>query len=274
VSDASRRVPLARLAGGRTQRCDDDVAVEEPLEVRLHGRPFATIMRTPGADRDLAAGFLLSEGVVTSADDLGAVEHCRHPDYPHHHNVVDVYLAGSARATVEARLAARRNIVATSSCGLCGRVTIESLRTRLSAVPRGQAWPAVLVGSLPEALSGRQPLFARTGGLHGAGLFTREGECLAAAEDVGRHNAVDKVAGRLLLEDRLPVRDGALVVSGRVSFEIVLKAWAAGAGVLCAVSAPSSLAIDTAEAAGITLVAFTRGSSFNVYTHRERLAEV
>jgi FdhD protein len=270
-SDSVRRVPVRRVTRSGRIAAEDLVAVEEPLEVRLHGSPFAVIMRTPGADRELAAGFLLGEGVIASPDDLGAVEHCRHPSQPDRHNVVDVFLTAAARAGVERHLAERRNVSTTSSCGLCGRVTIESLERRL--VPLAVEWAvaAADVARLPEWLRARQRLFDETGGLHAAGLFHAGGECLAFAEDVGRHNAVDKVVGRMLMDDRLPAGTAVLAVSGRSSYEIVQKAWSAGVPVACAVSAPSSLAIDLAQAAGITLIGFARDGRFTVYAHASRI---
>jgi FdhD protein len=249
----------------------DLAAVEEPLEVRLHGRPFAVIMRTPGDDRALAAGFLLSEGVIVGAADLGAVEHCRHPDHPEHHNVVDVFLLGDAAAALDERLAGRRQVVTNSSCGLCGRVTIDSLAARAPVLPVAWSVSHELIADLPARLRARQAVFDDTGGLHAAGLFTLDGSCSQAAEDVGRHNAVDKVIGAMLMDEQLPLHSHALVVSGRASFEIVQKAWIAGVGLVCAVSAPSSLAIDLAERAGITLLGFVRDGGFNVYAHQGRI---
>ena len=212
-------------------RPEDIVAVEEPLEVRLHGKPFAVIMRTPGCDRDLAAGFLLSEGVLTSSADLGAVEHCRHPHHPEVHNIVDVFLVGEARRTVDRHLQERRNVLANSSCGLCGRVTIESLEKMSRTDWIFLVHRANRGGSAAGLLRAEQRLFDETGGLHAAGLFSADGRPLTFAEDVGRHNAVDKVIGRMLLEDQLPLGDAVLAVSGRTSFEIVQKAWIAGIGV-------------------------------------------
>jgi FdhD protein len=269
-----RRVPVLRVGREQPATTEDTVAVEEPLEVRLHGQPFAVIMRTPGSDRELAAGFLLAEGVVRSSDDLGAVEHCRHPHHPDRHNVVDVFLVGEARRELDRHLRERRNVVASSSCGLCGRVTIESLQHR--AEPLAPSWrlDRATAAVLPLTLRSGQRLFDETGGLHAAGLFDLDGSCRRLAEDVGRHNAVDKVVGASLLEGVLPLDRTVLVVSGRTSFEIVQKAWIGGLGVICAVSAPSSLAIDLADAAGITLLGFVRGSGFNVYTHAERLSAV
>jgi FdhD protein len=269
-----RRVRVLRVGRAGAGSADDLAAAEEPLEIRLHGRSFAVIMRTPGRDRELAAGFLLSEGVVGSNADLGAVEHCRHPHHPEVHNIVDVYLVGAAAEAIEARLAERRNILTSSSCGLCGRVTIDSLRMQVPPLECRAVVPAATVTSLPAKLRERQKVFDETGGLHAAGLFTIEGHCEASAEDVGRHNAVDKVIGAMLLADRLPLADRILMVSGRTSFEILQKAWMAGIPTVCAVSAPSSLAIELAHEAGITLLGFVRDGGFNLYTHPERLAGV
>jgi FdhD protein len=269
-----RSVPVTRVGRGADGSTSDLAAVEEPLEVRLHGRPFAVIMRTPGDDRALAAGFLLSEGIVESAADIGAVEHCRHPDRPDGHNVVTVYLFGSAAASLGDRLQERRNVLTNSSWGRWGRVTIESLRTRVSPLSVNWAMAKEVAAGLPGRLRERQHVFDGTGGLHAAGLFRVDGGCDASAEDVGRHNAVDKVIGTMLLEERLPLAAHALAVSGRASFEIVQKAWIAGIGLVCAVSAPSSLAIDLAEEAGITLLGFARDGGFNVYCHPARLSGV
>jgi FdhD protein len=268
-------VTFVGRAGRRMEGTAQDLAaVEEPLEVRLHGKPFAVIMRTPGEDRALAAGFLLSEGVVRTADDIGAIEHCRHPERPDGHNVVDVYLLGESRASLDSMLADRRKVLTHSSCGLCGRLTIDSLKTRASALPVTWTMTTKVAAGLPDRLRERQRVFDGTGGLHAAGLFTPEGICEASAEDVGRHNAVDKVIGSMVLDDRLPIAAHALAVSGRTSFEIVQKAWLAGIGLVCAVSAPSSLAIDLAGEAGITLLGFARDGGFNVYTHSERISDL
>jgi FdhD protein len=269
-----RRVRVARVGRATAGAADDVAATEEPLEVRLHGRSFAVIMRTPGADRELAAGFLLSESVIRSHDDLGAVEHCRHPDHPEVHNIVDVYLAGEAAAALDARLEQRRNILTSSSCGLCGRVTIDSLRLSASPLQGNDRMDWAVAAALPQRLRERQSVFDETGGLHAAALFTLDGACEASAEDVGRHNAVDKVVGALLLDDRVPITGHALLVSGRASFEIVQKAWLAGVPIVCAVSAPSSLAIELAEEAGITLLGFVREGGFNLYTHPSRILGV
>jgi len=260
-------VPVVRIRAGTAGAAGTDfVAAEEPLEIRLHGRPFAVIMRTPGADRELAAGFLLAERVIRSADDLGTIEECADST-----NVINVALAGDAAAGVERTLEGRRNVVTGSSCGLCGRQTIESLATDVPAI-RGAARIATsTVAALPDTLRAAQRGFDETGGLHAAGLFTTDGLLTDAAEDVGRHNAVDKVIGRMLLQERLPLAERVLVVSGRTSFEIVQKALFAGIPILAAVSAPSSLAVDLAEQFGMTLVGFVRDGGFNIYTHAARI---
>jgi FdhD protein len=267
-----KRVQVTRVGRGNPREAADLAATEEPLEVRLHGKPFAVIMRTPGFDRELAAGFLFAEGVIRSAADIGAVDHCRHPDHPDAHNVVDVFLIGEAAASVDSHFDERRRVLTTSSCGLCGRATIESLRIRAAPLVVQGIITSALAASFPEKLRGRQGVFDETGGLHGAALFAPDGTCEAAAEDVGRHNAVDKIIGTMLMSDRLPLSARALAVSGRASFEIVQKAWLAGIGLVCAVSAPSSLAIELAHEAGITLLGFARDGGFNIYSHRDRIA--
>jgi FdhD protein len=228
-------------------------------------------MRTPGADRELAAGFLLSEGIVHDSADIGAVDVCRHPDHPDVHNVVNVFLLGPARERLDASLAARRNVTATSSCGICGRVTIETLAIRAHRLVESCRVHRDAVLRLPDSLRGRQAAFETTGGLHGAALFSPDGALVNDAEDVGRHNAVDKTIGAMLLDERLPLTGLGLVVSGRASYEIVQKAWIAEIEIVCAVSAPSSLAIELADEAGITLIGFARESGFNVYTHHGRV---
>jgi FdhD protein len=271
----TRAVPVTRVAGDAVTRTSDVAAAEEPLDIRLHGRSFAVIMRTPGEDRALAAGFLLSERIIRSADDIGAIEHCRHPDQTKAHHVVDVYLVGDAAARVPELLESRRQFVANSSCGVCGRATIEELAAGIAPLAGGVRVPVAVIRGLPERLRTRQATFDETGGLHGAALFAADGTLIASAEDVGRHNAVDKVFGSLILDGRPPASIPAvLMVSGRVSFEIVQKAWLAGVPVLAAVSAPTSLAVELAAAAGITLLGFVRGQSFNIYSHDARIAGV
>jgi FdhD protein len=280
MTDAFRIVDITRVRGGVRSAEVDRAATEEPLEIRLHGRPFAVIMRTPGADRELTAGFLLSERVVRSADDLGAIAYCTQqapadplrPDYEDRaQNVVDVTLADGAGAELDRLLEDRRQVMGNSSCGLCGRLTIESLRAGVPPIDHEWTIARSTLARLPERLRKTQLVFDETGGLHAAGLFTREGELEVSAEDVGRHNAVDKVIGRMLIGERLPLSGHLLCVSGRASFEIVQKALLAGIPLVASVSAPSSLAIDLARESGITLVGFVRGDGFNVYAHPARV---
>jgi FdhD protein len=264
-----RDVSIVRMQNGRAAHAIDRAATEEPLEIRLHGQPFAVIMRTPGADRELAAGFLLSERVIRNADELGTIEYCM--DRGDNNNVVNVTLAPELEDRVSRALDTRRQVTTNSSCGLCGRRTIESLATDVA--PLGATWRATAstIGQMPAHLRGRQAIFDETGGLHAAGLFTHGGELIDVAEDVGRHNAVDKIVGRCLMRDALPLSSHMLCVSGRTSFEIVQKALFAGMPVVAAVSAPSTLAIDLARAFGITLVGFVRGGDFTIYAHAERV---
>ena len=269
----TRVVAVTRIAGGEMSRTSDLAAAEEPLDIRLHGRSFAVIMRTPGEDRALAAGFLLSERIIGSADDIGAIEHCRHPDETKAHHVVDVYLVGDAAARVPQLLESRRQFIANSSCGVCGRATIDELAAGIAPLPPGASVHVDVIRSLPERLRARQATFDETGGLHTAALFAADGILIASAEDVGRHNAVDKVFGSLIIEERPRERPASvLMVSGRVSFEIVQKAWLARVPVLAAVSAPTSLAVELADRAGMTLVGFVRGHSLNIYSHDSRIA--
>jgi len=276
-----RSVEISRVSAHGVTHGVDAAATEEPLDVRLHGRSFAVIMRTPGRDRELAAGFLLSERVIRSADDVGAIEHCRHPDERRAHHVVNVFLMGDAASRVPAMLDARRQIVANSSCGVCGRATIDELRRDIAPLAVEWTVDVPFVRALPLRLRDTQAAFDETGGLHGAAIFSRWGRILSSAEDVGRHNAVDKCIGARLIknQDLTPVSAAedsadAIAVSGRVAFEIVQKAWLAGIPIIVAVSAPTTLAVDLAREAGITLIGFARGESLNIYSHPERIAGV
>jgi FdhD protein len=262
---------VVRVGACGIERVRDVAAEEEPLEIRLAGSPFVVIMRTPGADLELVAGFLLAERFIGSADDVGVIRHCTGEDGATAPNVVDVSLTGPAAARVQEILAARRMVTANSSCGVCGRRTIDDL---LHGVERLEiAWrvEARVVASMPDALRAAQPVFDETGGLHAAALFDRGGALAACAEDVGRHNAVDKVVGAEVLAERLPLDDRLLFVSGRASYEIVQKALAARIPLLASVSAPSSLAIDLARRGGLTLLGFVRGGTFNIYTGAGRI---
>ena len=244
------------------------------MEVRVNGASFAVIMRTPGADRDLAAGFLLAEDVIRSADEIGAIEYCQDVTDEGRDNTINVTVAGDAVDRLNVRLGERRQVTMTSSCGLCGRRTIESLQSRVAAVRGEMTVSAEVIAVLPDRLRASQSVFESTGGLHAAGVFDRSGVLQLSAEDVGRHNAVDKIVGRTLLAGKHPLETSILFVSGRTSFELVQKALVAGIPLIAAVSAPSSLAIDLAEQAGITLCGFVRGPRFNIYSHPRRVKGV
>ena len=272
IHPAIRDVRITRLIDAVRSDADDRVAVEEPLEVRVNGAPFAVIMRTPGHDIVLAAGFLLAEDVVRHVDEVAAVEQCDDVEIEARGNVLNVTVAGEAATRLEARLGERRQVITTAACGLCGRRTIESLRTRAASVTGAWTVRAAVISALPVALRAGQATFDATGGIHAAALCDLEGRVLLAAEDVGRHNAVDKIVGRALLDGQLPLDGAMLVVSGRTSYELVQKALLGGVPLVAGVSAPSSLAVDLAAASGITLCGFVRGRAMNVYTHAHRIA--
>jgi FdhD protein len=264
-----REVTVSSAGGGERR---DRVAVEEPMEVRVNGASFAVIMRTPGADRDLAAGFLLAEDVIRSADEIGAIEYCEDVTDEGRDNTINVSVIGGAIERLGARLGERRQVMMTASCGLCGRRTIESLQARIAAVGGNWTIAASVIAALPDRLRQTQAVFESTGGLHAAGLFDRSGTLQVSAEDVGRHNAVDKIVGRTLLAGQHPLDQSVLLVSGRTSFELVQKALLAGIPMIAAVSAPSSLAVDLAEQSGMTLCGFVRGPRFNIYAHPHRIS--
>ncbi|MBS1695976.1 MAG: formate dehydrogenase accessory sulfurtransferase FdhD [Actinobacteria bacterium] len=263
---------VTRLVDGQVSARPDTLVVEEPLEIRVAGRPLTVTMRTPGHDFDLAAGFLVSEGVVRRGREVAGIRYCAGAtdDGANTYNVVDVVLAADVPPPDPSL---ERNFYTTSSCGLCGKASLDAVRTTA-------AWSvhddplrvdAATVAALPDRLRAAQQIFSRTGGLHAAGLFSADGELLCLREDVGRHNAVDKVIGWALREDRLPLRGTQLLVSGRASFELVQKAVMAGIPLLAAVSAPSSLAADLAADNGLTLIGFLRGTTMNVYCGGHRL---
>jgi FdhD protein len=270
VTAPLRPVDVLKVGNGAAGPARDVAAAEEPLEIRLDGAPFVVIMRTPGADRELAAGFLLAEQVIGGPDDLGTIRHCTDPSAALG-NVLDVTLSGEAKTRVPALLAERRAVTSNSSCGICGRRSIDDLLARATRVSASWTAGHEVIERLPDQLRAAQSVFEETGGLHGAGLFDRAGKTIAIAEDVGRHNAVDKVIGAQVLLERLPLDERILFVSGRTSFEIVQKAVVAGIPIVAAVSAPSSLAIELARDANLTLIGFVRGASFNVYSGAERI---
>jgi FdhD protein len=270
LTGALRQIDISRVAASHASAARDVAAVEEPLEIRLNGTAFVVIMRTPGADRELTAGFLLSERIIDGPDDIGVIRHCSDPNDAHALNVVNVVFAGDA-SRLDALLASRRAVTSASACGVCGRRTIDDLMIGVEPVRASWRVPAKLIDGLPAALRAMQDAFAETGGLHAAGLFDRAGRLIASAEDVGRHNTVDKVIGAQLLMDRMPLDERLLFVSGRAGYEIVQKALVARIPIVAAVSAPSSLAIELARDGGLTLVGFVRDGSFNIYTNPERI---
>lgn len=269
------RFRIRQVSGSAVRDRRDDLATEEPLEIRLlaggESRTVAITMRTPGADFELAAGFLYSEGVIGPGD-IAAIGYCTDADLSpeERYNTVTVRLTLPALPDITTL---ERHFLTSSACGVCGTTTLEALRDRCPAPPAGPAFtvaPRVLYG-LPHLLRKAQSGFGRTGGLHAAGLFTPDGTPVGTREDVGRHNAVDKLVGSALLAGRLPFDRHILLVSGRASYEIMQKAVAAGVQIVCAVSAPSSLAVDVAREFGVTLVGFLREERFNIYSGAERI---
>jgi FdhD protein len=258
---------LVRRNGSAGPKSDHDtVAVEEPLEICIQGRSVAVTMRTPGQDKELAAGFLLSEGIIRSHDDVIEILNCRTADAPA--NTVNVFLSPSVKLDF-ARLT--RHVFATSSCGLCGKASIESVHQHFPPVKSKVAVAAETLARLPVLMRNAQQTFVQTGGLHAAAVFDAKGSLIVLREDVGRHNAVDKALGWGLLENKLPFDSHVLLVSGRASFEIMQKALAARIPIVCAVSAPSSLAVEFARESGQTLVGFLRGETMNIYAGPDRI---
>lgn len=271
-------VSIDEVRDGRVRTRADQVATEEPMEIRVlaAGRRVtaAVTMRTPGSDFELAAGFLFGEGLVHTAADISGISYCvdRDLDEAQLFNIVNAKLR---TGLVPDLRSLERHFYTSSACGVCGKASLDSLDLRGCRAPApGPQVAAELVASLPEALRRAQGIFESTGGLHAAGLFTSQGELIALREDVGRHNAVDKLVGWALLEDRLPLDNRILMVSGRSSYEIMQKALTAGIPMVCAVSAPSSLAVDVARRFDMSLIGFLRGTRFNVYAGPERIAPV
>ncbi len=263
-----RRLSLWKLAPGSRSEIDDWVVVEEPLEIRVNGLPLAVIMRTPGHDIELSVGFCLTEGVARSFDALGTIRQCGTAEGGAL-NVVEVALAPGHEFDSE-KLS--RNFMSSAACGLCGKASLEALATQAGPVRSALRVKRAVLESLPERLRLAQETFGRTGALHASGLFDPEGGLRVCREDVGRHNALDKVVGRVAL-DGLSCAESVLLVSGRTSFEILQKAAVAGIPVVCAISGPTTLAIETARAFGITLVNFLRGSGMNVASCPERIVD-
>ena len=258
---------------GRARVRPDVLATEEPMEIRLISgdskQTVAVTMRTPGSDFELAAGFLYGEGIVTSRDDIKKISYCVDVDAEQQYNIVNVELWAGHEYDLKPL---ERHFYTSSACGVCGKESLEQLEIRgCSMIPPGPGVDADVVTSLPDKLRAAQGLFDSTGGLHAAALFDREGNLLALREDVGRHNATDKLVGWALLEGKLPLSEHLVQVSGRSSFEILQKCLTAGVPIVCAISAPSSLAVDVAREFGMTLVGFMRGERFNVYAGFDRI---
>ncbi|PTM53295.1 formate dehydrogenase accessory sulfurtransferase FdhD [Desmospora activa] len=275
-SHSSRRWVEEVRATSR-KRKPDEVTVEEPMEIRL--LPFqareafsvAVTMRTPGHDYELAAGFLWTEGILDHPQQIHRIHYCRNPREPQHFNIVQVALREGVDLNWKRFT---RHFYQSSSCGVCGKASLEAIRVQgVSPVTRAFQVPPATIRTLGDSLRQKQSAFDRTGGLHAAAWFDLEGRLIAVREDVGRHNAVDKLLGHFFLANGEPLNDGILMVSGRTSFEIMQKAAVAGVGLVAAVSAPSSLACDLAQEFGITLIGFARGNRFNIYTGEERIAE-
>jgi FdhD protein len=264
-----RPVERRTRAGGPGHRIEDRdlVVAEEPLEIRIDNESLVVTMRTPGDDLDLAAGFLFTEGVISSMTQIGVLEH---PETGEDRE--NIIVAKAARGHQLSAAGARRVLRATAACGLCGKESIAAVRRRVARVDDPTRVPLDVVLGLPESVRAAQPVFAATGGLHAVGLFRPDGSLIAVREDVGRHNALDKVIGHMVRHGVAALSGTVMMFSGRAGFEIVQKAAVARVPVLCSVSAPSALAVDLARESGITLVGFVRGASANVYTHAHRIA--
>jgi FdhD protein len=270
----SHEVRVLAVEDGAVRRRFDRVATEEPLEIRLRAgsqkRTVAITMRTPGNDFELAAGFLYCESVLAGVDDIRAISYCVDVDIEQRYNTVNVDLTGSELPPLDAL---ERHFTTTSACGVCGKASLEALRLRgLEPVVSSATVEPATILALPDRLRGEQGIFEKTGGLHAAALFDLDGSLIAVREDVGRHNALDKLIGWALLERRLPLEGHLLLVSGRASYELVQKTVSARIPIMCAVSAPSSLAVDLARSFDLTLVGFLRGGRFNVYAGESRIA--
>jgi FdhD protein len=272
---AAPDVTVRRWNAGRWSDAPDAVVMEEPLQLMLEGKELSVVMRTPGDDIELVLGLLFAEGIIRGVDDIDVIRISAESEEGEGGVSVDASIVESNQVDVHLKRSPRRrperSMLASSACGVCGAVLIEDLRRDLEVLPAGPSLEARVLPSLVEELRSGQGVFDRTGGLHAAGLFSARGEAIVVREDVGRHNAVDKIVGRMLLDDQVPVRGGVLVVSGRAGYEIVQKSVNAGVPVLAAVGAPSSLAVALAREFNQTLVGFLRGERFNVYSAPARL---
>jgi len=263
-----RSMRVRRWQGTRQRTLNDALAVEEPLEIRVNDASLAVTMRTPGQDAELAVGFLATESILRGPDDLLDVTSCADPAHPGVRNIINVYSAPERVPRDFRRITQRYS---NSSCGLCGRATIEETVAASPPLTSGLLLSRKTIALLPERLQAAQRMFSKTGGLHAAGLFSAAGELIDAAEDIGRHNAVDKVIGHALMSGRWPLDETALMVSGRAAFEIIQKALAVRIPAVCAISAASTLAVELARKSGMILIGFLRGDSMNVYSGADRV---
>lgn len=261
--------PVTRWRNSQPLPDDDCLVVEEPLEIRVGGQSLVVVMRTPGHDFDLAAGFLYTEGLITSSDDIGAIAYCEDVEQANLQNVINVHLTNGQ--VLEKQEGWQRNFHANASCGLCGKMTIESVKQDVPPITSEIQIDSAIFYRLNDRLRSAQSVFEATGGLHAAGLFDAHGELQITREDIGRHNAVDKVIGQALLIEQLPLDQHILMVSGRASFEIIQKALFARIPVIVAVSAASSLAVELAQESEVTLIGFMRGKGMTVYSRPDRI---
>jgi len=261
----SRRVSVLKIDGNRSQGADDDVVIEEPLEVRVNGDSVSVTMRTPGDDFDLAVGLLWTEGIIRSSAEIGTIAYCPDEEQPELKNIVNVVLVDNTR-----KIESSRRFWSNSSCGLCGKATLDAIRQSCQPISSSIQVSSELLQSIPSRLRQAQSNFERTGGIHAVALFDVEGMLLVLREDIGRHNAVDKVLGAALMRG-LPLPETVMMVSGRLGFEIAQKAVVAGIPVVASISAASSLAIELATSFGMTAIGFLRGRTMNVYSHPERI---
>ena len=269
MTNPIRRVPAIRWQGKTHTKGKDPLVVEEPLEIRLEGKPVVVTMRTPGSDPELAAGFLFTEGILKSPEQVGTIQHCQDQANPNQLNIVEVRLGQGVDSPQPGW---QRAFYSSSSCGICGKASIEAVRQATAPLKGVTRFSVPVIYTLPDALRSGQRLFSQTGALHAAGLFSAAGELLLLREDVGRHNAVDKVIGASFLEETLPLTSHLIMVSGRISFEIVQKALMAGVPAIAGVSGVSSLAVELAEEAGMLLIGFLRGETMQVYAGADRMS--
>lgn len=265
--DMSRTIPVHRWTGSDGIRTSDEVVIEEPLEIRLNGQSLAITMRTPGQDDALAAGFLLTEGIISAKTEIWDIQHCASPESPELLNIIEVTIPPGRMPD---DIQSGRQRYSNSSCGVCGKASIEAIRRVWPPISDPPHLSSNVLYSLPERLRSEQQTFSHTGGLHASGVFTEGGDLLFLAEDVGRHNAVDKAIGMALMEER-DLNNTVMMVSGRAGFEIIQKALAARIPAVCSVSAPSSLAVDLARESGMILIGFLRGQTMNIYSGEEQI---